>query len=74
MDAVDIGKGKMRVRCRNKRTRERLRRIHEIIIDGDRVIFPKSLFAAVLGTLGTAQREKRKIETQIRMELGDGTK
>jgi len=67
----NIGKGKMRARCRNKKVRAKLAKIHGIEIEGDRVIFPVSFFASVLGMLGSAKRGKSRIDIQIKMEMGE---
>ena len=68
--AVDIGKGMKRVRVRSKARREKAARVHEVIVDGDRVIFPASLFGAVMAALGHGQKGKKAV-MQIKIEFGE---
>lgn len=73
-DAQEIGKGLMRARVRSRTKREKLARVHEIRIEGDRVIFPVSLFAAVMGAVsGQKKRGKagKAVDIQMRLVMGE---
>ena len=71
-DVVDIGKGLKRVKVRDKRTREKLARIHEIIVEDNRVIFPASLFGAVMSALAKKKKRKDAGASRIQIEIGLG--
>ena len=68
-EAVDIGKGMKRVKVRSRARRERAARVHEVIVEGDRVIFPASLFGAVMAAIGQKGKGK-KASMQIKIEFG----
>jgi hypothetical protein len=63
----DIGNGLARVRARKKR--ERLARVHEVRIEGDRVIIPVSLFAAVMGAVSGQKKRGTAGPDAIQMRL-----
>jgi hypothetical protein len=68
-EAVNIGKGMKRVRVRSRTRRERAARVHEVIVEGDRVIFPASLFGAVMAAIGQ-KKEGKRASLQIKIEFG----
>lgn len=69
-DVVNIGKGLMRTRVRSRARRERAAMVHEVIVDGDRVIFPASLFGAVMAAIGK-KKQGKQTSMQLRIELGE---
>ncbi len=61
MKIISIGKGMCRVVVRSKEKRERLSRIPDVKIDGERVIFPESLAPSIKSALETrVKRERQK--------------
>lgn len=69
-EAIDIGKGLMRKRVRSKKKREKAATIHNVIVDGKRVIFPASLFGAVMAVMGNNKKGK-KTTLQMSIEWGE---
>ena len=67
MKIVPIGKGMCRVVVRSKEKREKLSRIPDVKIDGDRVIFPESLAPIIKSALET--RLKRDGQKPKQSEL-----
>ena len=68
-EVVDIGKGMKRVKVRSRARRERAARIHEVIIEDDRVYFKSSLIGAVMAAMGQKKQRKRS-SLQIKIEFG----
>jgi hypothetical protein len=69
LDAVNIGKGLTRVIVRSRSKRAKIVAVvHEIIIDGDRVIFPASLFGAVMASLKKGKRKGKSMQITMNLE------
>jgi len=57
MKAILIGKGMFRIIIKSKAKREKLSSIPEVLIDGNRVIFPEWLLKSIKSILGPRKRK-----------------
>ena len=67
MKAVHIGKGMYRVTVRSKGKRERLAKIPEVCVDGDRVIFPEWLTGNIKLLLNPPAHKKKSRPVQTKL-------
>ncbi len=64
---VDIGRGKMRMVVRSAAVKKRLANIPEVVIDGNRVIYPKWMSGSIERVVQRAKRKRgqRVEQTEI---------
>ncbi len=65
MKAVFIGKGLYRITVRSKHKRERLSKIPEIRVEGNRVVFPEWLSGSVEHIINPRRRKRVSRPTQM---------
>lgn len=59
MKAVPIGKGMFRIIVRSRAKRERLALLPEVLIEGERVIFPAWLYGSMKRLVDPGPKKKR---------------
>ena len=67
MKVVKIGKGLCRIIVRSKTQRQRLSRIPEVSVHGNRVIFPESLSNDISFILKTPSKKKQSKTVQTKL-------
>ena len=67
MKAVPIGKGMYRIIVRSKEKRKRLAKIPEVIVEGNRVIFPEWLTANIKQIVEPLKKKKKPNIKQTRL-------
>ena len=67
MKAVPIGKGMYRIIVRSKEKRKRLAKIPEVIVEGNRVIFPEWLKGNITQIVEPLKKKKKSKVKQARL-------
>ena len=67
MKAVQIGKGMYRIIVHSKEKRKRLAKMPEVIIEGNRVIFPEWLTGNIKQIVEPLKKKKKSKIKQIRL-------
>jgi len=67
MKVIAIGKGLCRTTVRSKAKRERLARISEVEIFGNRVIFPERLIRSISAILDSTKKKKQPEHDQTEL-------
>ena len=67
MKIVSIGKGLCRINVRSKEKRKRLARIPDVLIDGNRIIFPEWLTDSIRSIIEPPIKKKSPIPKQAEL-------